>query len=184
MIPPTPLPPFEDVLLFEPDIFTDNRGSFTEVWNQRRDNLPHFVQLNQSVSKRGVLRGFHFQSPPFEQGKLVWVPCGEVLDAVVDIRIGSPTYGICAWTTLDERGGLRLWVPPGFAHAVQAIYEGTILNYLVTAPWSKEHEHTLIWRDSSVARIPWPHPTPILGEKDAKGKLLGELKADGVLPRA
>ena len=163
-----------DVKLISPKRFTDRRGYFSETWSDRVfrqeiANLP-FVQDNQSFSeKRGTLRGLHFQKPPFAQGKLVRVLSGSILDVVVDIRRGSPTYMQHVAIEMDHRQAAQLWVPAGFLHGFCTLEDGTEVFYKVTSYYSAQHDAGVIWNDPDL-RIRWPLDTGsvILSEKDQR----------------
>jgi dTDP-4-dehydrorhamnose 3,5-epimerase len=171
-----------DIKLFVPKRHVDGRGWFCETWNCER-YATHgvdvdFVQDNHSFSRyRGVLRGFHFQRPPLAQGKLVRVPRGRVLDVVVDIRSGSPTFGKSVAIQLSADEGQQLWVPPGFAHAFLTLSDNVDVVYKVTAPHSPDREAGIRWDDPALC-IAWPlEPgrSPMLSSKDAALPLLHEL---------
>ncbi len=144
-------------------------GFFTELWKRTEyltTNLPYdFTQVNLSYSRPYVVRGLHYQLKPAEQGKLVYVVKGRVLDVAVDIRRGSPWFG--KYVAVELTPGLALWVPPGFAHGFQAIEESYFL-YLVTKEYSQQHERCIAWNDPELS-IPWPiRERVILSEKDSK----------------
>lgn len=140
------------VLLLKPKVFKDDRGAFYESFNQEVfDQLVgkpvRFVQDNQSVSKQGVLRGLHFQAPPYAQGKLVRVVKGGVIDVAVDIRKDSPTYGEYYSAELTAENQHILWVPEGFAHGFYALEDDTQFLYKCTNPYHKESEGDILWED-------------------------------------
>jgi len=169
IVTPTALP---DVKLIEPRVFGDERGFFFESWNARAFAAAGldatFVQDNHSRSRRGVLRGLHYQIE-HAQGKLVRVTAGEVYDVVVDLRRSAPTFGrsVCIALSADNRR--MLWVPPGFAHGFLALSEHAEFLYKTTDYWYAEHERTLLWSDPAL-RIEWPLAgAPILAAKDAAG---------------
>jgi dTDP-4-dehydrorhamnose 3,5-epimerase len=168
-VTPTALP---DVKLVEPRVFGDDRGFFMESWNARAFAAAGldatFVQDNHSRSRRGVLRGLHYQIEHV-QGKLVRVVAGEVFDVVVDLRRGSPTFGRSIGVTLSEGNKRMLWVPPGFAHGFLAVSDYAEFLYKTTDYWYPEHERTLLWNDPAL-RIEWPlSEAPTLAAKDAAG---------------
>ncbi len=170
--------PLAGVMLLAPRRLEDARGYFYESYSPRvLESLgctTPFIQENVSGSRRGVLRGMHYQLEPFAQGKLVRVVRGQVLDAVVDLRRGSPTFGRSYVVELSEANGLRLWVPPAFAHGFCVISEFAEVLYSVTQPYSPAHERTLRWDDPEVA-IAWPSPPAqgfILSDKDRAGVAL------------
>jgi dTDP-4-dehydrorhamnose 3,5-epimerase len=150
--------PFEGLLEVIPQIFADSRGNFFENYN-REELLGHkineiFPLEFQSVSKKGVIRGLHFQKHPYAQAKLVRVIKGGALDVVVDLRKESPTYGGWFSTTLDDKSGKMLWIPEGFAHGFLALDDDTIMHYKVTGKYDKNSEGGIIWDDSMLA-IDW-----------------------------
>ena len=165
------------LLLIEPKVFGDARGFFMESWNLRRyqeAGVPAaFVQDNISVSRRGALRGLHFQNPN-PQGKLVSVLQGEVLDVVVDIRVGSTTFGRWEAVRLSSENKLQFYIPPGFAHGFLVLSETAMFHYKCTELYSPKDEMTIRWNDPQVG-IEWPIQEPIVSEKDAKGLLLKEV---------
>lgn len=165
-----------DVILFEPRAFEDERGLFFESFNQREFEaaVGHpvtFVQDNHSISRKGVLRGLHFQRSPFAQGKLVRVVHGAAFDVAVDIRQGSPTYGKWVGETLSAQNRRQLWVPEGFAHGFIALEDGTEFLYKTTNFYDKASEGAVRWDDPTIA-IDWPMGAPLLSEKDAQAPAL------------
>ena len=169
-VTPTDIP---EVLVLEPQVFTDLRGFFLESYNRRAFREAtgvdaQFVQDNQSFSVRNVLRGLHYQIRQ-AQGKLVQVLAGEICDVVVDLRRGSKSFG--KWASAQLSGGTHrmLWVPPGFAHGFLVCSEHAIVQYKVTDYYAPEHERTILWNDPELA-ITWPlESDPVLNEKDARG---------------
>ena len=176
------------VMTVEPRVFEDARGSFVEIWSERgwaAAGLPRglprlFVQDSLSFSRPGVLRGLHFQNPD-PQGKLICVLRGEVFDVVVDVRVGSPTFGRWLGLTLSGDNRLQLYIPEGFAHGFVVTGDGADFFYKCTAPYNPQAEHTLAWNDPRLG-IDWPVARPTLSEKDSRGNTLAELEALGVLP--
>ena len=172
--------PLAGIKLITPRVFTDDRGHFLETYqsvNYPQAGLDEtFVQDNLSHSRRGVLRGLHYQYPN-AQGKLVYVVQGEIFDAVVDIRRDSPTFGKWFGVVLSARDHRQLYVAPGFAHGFCALSETADVVYKCTAFYSPADEHTLRWDDPTVG-VQWPIAQPILSPKDAQGKSLH----DCVLP--
>lgn len=170
----------EGLLLIEPDIFTDSRGYFLETFNRKRFRLEtgldlEFVQDNESLSQRGVLRGLHFQNAPHAQGKLVRVVRGEVLDVAVDLRRNSKTYGQHHSVVLSGEKKHQFYIPPGFAHGFSVLADDTILSYKCTDYYHPESELTLLWNDPALG-IDWRIEDPILSQKDqTKGVPLKEL---------
>ena len=149
-----------EVVCFEPNVFADMRGLFFESFNaqafaQATGLSRDFVQDNHSVSRRGVLRGLHYQLPPFAQGKLVRVVRGSVFDVAVDIRRDSPTFGKWVGETLSAENRRQLWIPEGFAHGFLAFEDDTQFLYKVTALYDRASERTIAWNDSRLA-IDWP----------------------------
>ncbi len=162
----------EGVKLIEPRVFADDRGFFFESYNARvlaKAGLDaEFVQDNHSRSRRGVLRGLHYQVE-HPQGKLVRAAVGEVYDVVVDLRKSSPTFGRSFATTLSAENRRMLWVPPGCAHGFLALSEHAEFLYKTTDYWHPQHERTLLWNDPALG-IAWPlSAAPILTAKDASG---------------
>ncbi len=171
---PTALP---GVLVIEPSVFGDDRGFFFESWNARalaESGIDAaFVQDNHSRSRRGVLRGLHYQVRR-PQGKLVRTVVGEAYDVVVDLRRSSPTFGRSVGITLSAENRKMLWVPPGFAHGFLALTDTVDFLYKTTDYWHREHERTLLWNDPALG-IDWPLAgEPILAAKDAAGTPLAQ----------
>ena len=168
-VSPTAIP---DVKLVEPRVFGDDRGFFFESWNRRALAAGgidvDFVQDNHSRSRRGVLRGLHYQVA-HAQGKLVRCVVGEVYDVVVDLRRSSPTFGRSLGLVLSAENRRMLWVPPGFAHGFLVLSESADFLYKTTDYWYAQHERTLLWNDPALA-IDWPLAgAPVLAAKDAVG---------------
>jgi dTDP-4-dehydrorhamnose 3,5-epimerase len=161
------------VLILEPRVYSDSRGHFFESYNRRslREATgidAEFVQDNESLSARNVLRGLHYQIRQ-PQGKLVRVVIGEIYDVAVDLRRSSPTFG--KWTGAILSPGARpmIWIPQGFAHGFLVLSEQAIVGYKTTDYYAPEHERTLAWNDRSVDVL-WPlEGAPILSDKDARG---------------
>lgn len=161
-----------DVKIIEPDVFTDERGWFTESWQQSKFNSLvanyNFVQDNHSVSSKGVLRGLHYQLPPYEQGKLVRVVKGSAFDVAVDIRPDSPTYGQHVSVVLSEQNKRMLWIPPGFAHGFVALEDDTHFLYKATNLYNKDSERAYKWSSPALS-IQWPLSDQLkINEKDAQ----------------
>ncbi len=156
------------VLIIEPKVFGDPRGYFMETWNEARYKqvgLPaKFAQDNLSFSARGVLRGLHFQNPN-AQGKLVYVPRGEVFDAAVDIRVGSPTFGQWVGVTLSSENFRQLYIPGGFAHGFCVTSETALFAYKCTDFYNPGAEGGIIWNDRDIG-IDWPTAALNLSQKD------------------
>lgn len=158
------------LLIIEPQVFEDERGYFfesfnVEKWKELRGDVPDFVQDNESMSQRGVLRGLHFQKPPFAQGKLVRVTQGSVLDVAVDLRTDSITYGQHHIVVLSAQNKRLFYVPPGFAHGFVALEDNTQFNYKCTNYYNKESEGCINWEDTTL-NIDWGVKDPIISEKD------------------
>ncbi|MBA2753877.1 MAG: dTDP-4-dehydrorhamnose 3,5-epimerase [Chloroflexia bacterium] len=172
------------VLILEPAIFADARGSFLETWNEETyaaAGLPRrWVQDNLSSSAHGVLRGLHYQEPR-PQGKLVWVVSGEVFDVAVDIRAGSPMFGRWTGVTLSGENRRQFWVPEGFAHGFVVTGPHALFAYKCTDRYDRAAEGSLRWDDPTIG-IDWPVANPTLSDKDAAAPLLAEIDADR-LPR-
>ena len=160
------------VFIIEPDVYEDDRGFFMETFHNERYrkllgiNLD-FVQDNISRSSKNVLRGMHFQKN-YPQGKIVKASRGEILDVVVDLRKGSPTYGAWESFKLSEQNKLQVWIPPGFAHGFLVMSDSADIDYKCTEYYHPEDELCLMWNDPEVA-IDWTINDPILSEKDKKG---------------
>jgi dTDP-4-dehydrorhamnose 3,5-epimerase len=170
-----------DVKLFVPQRITDPRGSFSEIWVDCwfREKIADvtFVQDNLSVSTRkGTVRGLHFQKPPAAQGKLVRVLRGSIFDVAVDIRKGSPSYQQHVATRLDAAEGAQLWVPPGFLHGYCTLEDGTEVLYKVTSCYSPSHEAGVLWNDQDLG-IRWPFvlDSIVLSDKDRRHPRLRDL---------
>ena len=168
-----------DVIVIEPKVFGDDRGFFFESFSERAFSAAvgrrvEFVQDNHSRSRRGVLRGLHYQMPPRAQGKLVRVVAGEVFDVAVDIRKGSPTFGQWVGEVLTESNKKQLWIPPGFAHALLTLSESADFLYKTTDFYSPESERCIKWNDPQIG-ITWPfHGNPLVSAKDAQGVPLSQ----------
>lgn len=166
--------PIKDLVIIEPNVFGDDRGYFFESFNEENfrqlvDDSVHFVQDNQSKSQKNVLRGLHFQNPPFAQGKLVRVVQGSVLDIALDIRKDSPTYGEHFSVVLSESNHKMLWIPPGFAHGFVSLEVDTVFSYKCTNYYNKESEGCILWNDPAL-NIDWTVSNPKLSEKDEVGE--------------
>lgn len=161
-----------DLIILHPTVFEDERGYFYESYNAKQyeqHGLPtHFVQDNQSKSNKGVLRGLHFQNPPYAQGKLVRVIKGAVIDVAVDIRKSSPTYGKHIAIELNETNKTMLYVPEGFAHGFVTLEDNTIFSYKCTNFYNNKEEVSLLWNDAKLA-INWQENSPSLSAKDIAG---------------
>ena len=157
------------LFVIQPNVFEDARGYFFESYNQvlfRTDGIvDEFVQNNESLSQKGVLRGLHFQNPPHAQAKLVRVITGAVLDVVVDIRKESLTYGKHFLEELSAKNKKMMYVPAGFAHGFLVLEEHTIFSYKCSGAYNKAAEEGILWCDEEVG-INWGIKNPILSEKD------------------
>jgi dTDP-4-dehydrorhamnose 3,5-epimerase len=161
--------PLEGLLIIKPDVFEDERGYFFESFNHGKFlNLGldlKFMQDNESKSKKGVLRGLHFQAPPFAQGKLVRVMRGSVLDVAVDIRRQSPTYGKWESIVLSGQNKWMYWIPEGFAHGFVTLEDDTIFFYKCTNIYNKASEGSILWNDPDL-NIHWDIMDPVISAKD------------------
>jgi dTDP-4-dehydrorhamnose 3,5-epimerase len=163
-----------EVIVIQPTVFGDERGFFFESFNEREFTAAvgqkiEFVQDNHSRSRRGVLRGLHYQLPPHAQGKLVRVVAGEVFDVAVDIRTGSPTFGEWVGEVLSESNKKQLWIPPGFAHGFLTLSESADFLYKTTCFYSPSTERCILWNDPMLG-ILWPNlEKHFVSAKDSKG---------------
>lgn len=168
-----------EVVLIEAQAFEDERGFFMESFKESAFSSfgmdSRFVQDNLSHSRKGVLRGLHYQKSPKAQAKLVGVIRGEVFDAAVDIRKGSPTYGQWVGEILSSANHRMLYMPVGFAHGLCVLSDEADVFYKVTEEYAREEERGVIWNDPDIG-IEWPVKGPILSKKDAE--LPGLLDAD------
>ena len=168
-----------DIIVIESEIYKDDRGFFTELFNagafEKAGVFAEFVQENLSRSRRGALRGMHYQVRQ-AQGKLIGVLSGEVFDVAVDIRRSSPTFGKWVGTNLSAANRRQLWIPPGFAHGFYVLSEWADVRYLTTVLYAPRWERTILWNDPAIG-IRWPltdNGHPILSPKDAEGLLLSQ----------
>ena len=180
------------VLLVEPAVFSDERGWFTETFNEPRwlaglAALGHgaprrFVQDNHSSSKAGVLRGLHYQMPPHAQGKLVRVIKGAAFDVAVDIRVGSPSFGQWFGTELNAENRRQMWIPEGFAHGFLALQDDTHFLYKTTDVYARDCERSIRWDDPAIG-IAWPLAeglaAPLVAPKDAAAPMLEHAERPG-----
>ena len=168
--------PLDGVMLIKPRVFGDDRGFFLESWNRRafaEAGIPNdFVQDNHSRSRRGILRGLHFQTQQ-TQGKLVRVINGSVFDVAVDLRSNSATFGQWFGCLLSAENKTQLWVPPGFAHGFRTLEDNTLFHYNCTAGYNKESEGSILWNDPNL-NIDFGLEFPLLSEKDKVGTLFAE----------
>lgn len=171
---PTRLP---DVMIIEPKLFTDVRGGFFESWQEGRYREAgitlKFEQDSVSRSRRGVIRGLHFQHPG-DQGKLVSVVSGAAFDVAVDIRRGSPTFGQWVGEELSAANRHQQWIPPGYAHGFQALADDTVMLYKVTDIYRPDVERSIHYADPSIA-IAWPLGHAIVSPRDAAAPPLAAL---------
>ena len=169
----------DGVLIIEPRIFDDQRGYFFESYSQRvfskEVGYISFVQDNESKSSYGVLRGLHFQKPPYAQAKLVRVIRGRVLDVAVDIRNGSPTFGKWVACELTEDNHRQFFIPKGFAHGFSVLSETVVFQYKCDEFYHPESEGAILWNDPQI-NIDWklPEKDILLSDKDKKNPLLEE----------
>lgn len=166
------------VLIFEPKVFGDDRGWFMESFNQKVFDEAvgehvSFVQDNHSLSKKGILRGLHFQRPPHAQAKLVRVVSGSVWDVAVDIRRSSPFFGKWVGLELSAENKRQFWIPPGFAHGFVTLSDTAEFLYKTNSLYHAPSEGSIVWNDPQLA-IEWPVCSPILAAKDAAAPLLEE----------
>ena len=170
----------KDLLIIEPQLFKDDRGFFYESFNKKKlkkDINVVFVQDNESKSKRGVIRGLHFQKPPHAQTKLVRCVDGKILDVAVDLRKNSKTYGKFFSIELSSENYKQLLVPKGFAHGFQVLSNGATVNYKVDEYYNPDLDFGIIWNDKDLS-IDWNYDIkPILSSKDLKLKSFKNLKS-------
>jgi dTDP-4-dehydrorhamnose 3,5-epimerase len=167
-----------DILFIRPDVFGDERGFFMELFNQQAFEalgLPsvRFVQDNLSQSGKGTLRGLHFQTPPYGQGKLIMPLIGSVLDVAVDLRRSSPTFGQVMAKELHAEDKEMLYIPQGFAHGFQVISDTCLFFYKCTQYYNQSAEAGIAWDDPALD-IPWRDIPPILSEKDQYHPVLAD----------
>ena len=167
-----------DVVLIEPKVFGDSRGFFLEsfkqdLFNEATGTNYEFIQDNHSRSSKGVLRGLHYQLPPYAQGKLVRVITGAVFDVAVDIRRSSPTFGKWVGAELTAENHKQLWIPPGFAHGFVVLSETADFVYKTTAYYAPQTDRGVLWNDAEIG-IEWPQlDIPFsLSDKDQKQPVL------------
>lgn len=176
--------PLADARVIEADRFPDQRGWFAELWNRDRYREAGldvgFVQSNASYSRSGVLRGMHFQHPS-PQAKLVSVLRGRVFDVIVDVRIGSPTYGGWFGLELSAESQLQLFVPEGFAHGFLVTGDDALVHYSCSSVFHAESERALAWDDPAI-RIAWPFAPAVISDKDRAASSLAVLAKAGHLP--
>ncbi len=161
---------FRDLVIIEPDVFSDDRGYFFEPFNEAKFRIETgfnltFVQDNESMSRKNVLRGLHFQVPPKAQAKLIRVTSGAVLDVVVDLRRFEPTFGKHFKIELSASNMKQLFIPEGFAHGFLVLVENSVFAYKCTNYYSKEFDRSVVWNDADLA-INWEIELPLLSDKD------------------
>ena len=165
------------LLVIEPKVFGDQRGFFMELWNQQRHREAgmdcNYVQDNLSMSRRGTVRGLHFQNPA-AQGKLVYVLQGEVFDVAVDIRRSSSTFGRWHGLSLSAENKRQFFIPSGFAHGFAVLSETALFAYKCTEFYNPQHEHAVAWNDPDIG-IKWPVDCPQLSDKDARAPRLKDI---------
>jgi dTDP-4-dehydrorhamnose 3,5-epimerase len=170
-----------EVIKISPVTFPDERGFFMELYKHSEFSKAGirspFVQDNCSKSRKGVLRGMHYQLNPMAQGKLVRCPVGKIFDVAVDIRKGSPTYGQWVGVELTEDENVLLFIPPGFAHGFVALTDGAEVVYKCTAEYSSQHDRGVVWNDPFL-KIRWPCENPIVSSKDQKHPFLKDADND------
>jgi dTDP-4-dehydrorhamnose 3,5-epimerase len=169
---------FRDLMIITPDVFGDDRGYFFEPFNEARFRVETglnitFVQDNESLSRKNVLRGLHFQVPPKSQAKLIRVTRGAVLDVVVDLRKSEPTFGKHFSIVLSSESKQQLYVPEGFAHGFYVLEDQTIFSYKCSNYYSKEHDRSILWNDPAFA-IDWNAALPELSDKDKNAMKFAE----------
>ena len=170
----------EGVFIIEPDIFADSRGWFYESYSKQKLSAlglnVDFVQDNHSYSAtRFTLRGLHFQSSPKSQGKLIRCTKGRIFDVAIDIRKGSMKFGKWFGIELTPENKKQLFIPRGFAHGFLTLENNTEVMYKADEYYAPEYDHTIIWNDPDI-KIDWETSTPILSDKDSKGKTLKEIE--------
>ena len=163
---------FKEIKIIEPKVFNDERGFFFESFNLKRFEKIIgakiiFVQDNHSKSSFGVLRGLHYQLPPFGQGKLLRVISGEIFDVAIDIRKSSPNFGKWIGINISSKNKKQIWIPEGFAHGFFVLSKEAEILYKTTNFYNKDYERTIKWNDEFI-NIKWPigNLSPILSEKD------------------
>jgi dTDP-4-dehydrorhamnose 3,5-epimerase len=169
------------LIIISPDVHQDNRGYFFESFNKQKyleGNINQtFIQDNISKSVKGTLRGLHYQTGDYAQGKLCSVVIGKVLDVAVDIRFGSPTFGKYFSVELDDESKKQLWIPPGFAHGFSVVSETAIFSYKCTALYNKQSERAIIYNDPDL-KIDWQTKNPIVSEKDLNALRFSDIGKD------
>jgi len=171
----------DGVLILKPDIFPDERGFFFESFSEKnfleQGLFLDFVQDNISFSKKGTIRGLHYQVGEFAQGKLCQVVSGKVLDVAVDVRFDSPTFGEHVAVELSDENHYQIWIPPGFAHGFSVLSETAVFHYKCTAFYSKQDEREILFNDPDL-NIDWKVDALNISEKDLKGKSFKDIDKD------
>lgn len=162
----------KELLILEPEVYNDKRGYFYESYNKRNfekilKKKINFVQDNESSSKKGVLRGLHYQRTPFSQGKLIKVTKGKIFDVAVDLRKNSKSFGKYFSVILSEKNKKQLWIPKGFAHGFLSLSNDNVIQYKTTNYYSPKHEITIRWDDEKI-NVKWPiqYKKVIISKKD------------------
>lgn len=173
----------DDVILVSSDRHSDGRGFFEEDYKlsdfSSAGIKERFTQINHSFSKRGVLRGLHFQKPPYSQGKLVFVIRGLIMDVAVDVRPSSSSFKKWVSVALSDEKRDLLWIPPGFAHGFLALEDSDVI-YLTTSEYNREYDSGVRWNDA-VINVRWSVESPIVSEKDSNLPFVEELIRRGDL---
>ncbi len=170
---------FEGLWVIKPKVYEDKRGYFMESYNHQlwyKTLRTEFIQDNESMSGKGVLRGLHFQKPPYAQDKLVRVIRGSVLDVVVDLRKDKPTYGKHFKIVLSEQNKAQLFIPKGFAHGFLCLEEHTVFAYKCSQYYHAKSEGNLLWNDPDIG-ISWNIKKPIVSEKDENAPLFKDFNS-------
>jgi dTDP-4-dehydrorhamnose 3,5-epimerase len=169
------------IWLIEPAIYGDHRGHFLEAFREEvfreKGLIYQYVQDNISVSKRGTIRGLHYQKPPYAQAKLVMAISGTILDVAVDIRKNSPTFAKHVSMVLSHENRCMMYVPPGFAHGFSVLSDSATVYYKCNDYYNKGTERGIKWDDPDIG-INWQIAEPVISEKDQKLPVLNELQSD------
>lgn len=167
----------EDCYVLEPKVIKDKRGTFVKTFHEdvfgKYNLATNFKEEYYSVSHKGVLRGMHFQTPPYDHVKLVYCVVGKVLDVVVDLRINSNTYGKFEMFDLNADTANMIYIPKGMAHGFYVVSDSAIMMYKVTTTYHPENDSGVKW--DSIG-IPWPNVNPIISERDQKFKTLNQIE--------
>lgn len=168
--------PLDGLLVIKPSVFTDDRGYFFESYSAKKIEYlikDHFVQDNESLSHKGVLRGLHFQVPPYAQSKLIRVIRGSILDVAVDLRPSSPTFKMHYKHVLSADNKEQLYIPKGFAHGFLSLEDDSVINYKCSEYYHAASEGSIRWNDPELG-IDWGEDNPLLAEKDRLAITLNE----------